>query len=46
MDFFETHEQGPLNLQWLVLRIGGAEFLHCWTADSIWLERVESLISK
>ena len=25
---------------------GGADFLHCWVANSIWLERVESLITK
>ena len=35
-----------LNSQWLVLRIGGADFLHCLVADSIWLERAESLITK
>ena len=39
------HEQVPLNLQCLVLRIGGADFLHCWLADSIWLECAESLIA-
>ena len=32
----------PLNSHWLVLRIGGADFLHCWTANSIWLERTDS----
>ena len=37
-----VHEQAPLNLQWLVLRIGGTDFLHCWDADSIWLEYVLS----
>ena len=36
----------PLNSQWLVLRIGGVDFLHCWVANSIWLERAESLITK
>ena len=36
----------PLNSQWLVLRIGGADFLHCWVTDSISLERAESLITK
>ena len=41
-----AHEQAPLNLQWLVLRIGGTDFLHCWVANSIWLERAESLITK
>ena len=35
----------PLNSHWLVLRIGGANFLHCWAANSIWLERAESLIT-
>ena len=39
-----VHEQVPLNSQWLVLRIGGADFLHYWVANSIWLERAESLI--
>ena len=24
-----AHERAPLNSQWLVLRIGGADFLHC-----------------
>ena len=38
-----AHEQAPLNSQWLVLRIGGADFLHCWVTDSISLERAESL---
>ena len=28
----------------LVLRIGGADFLHCWVANSIWLERAELLL--
>ena len=32
------------NLQWLVLRIGGTDFFHCWIADSVWLACVESLI--
>ena len=27
-------EQAPLNSQWLVLRIIGADFLHCWVTDS------------
>ena len=30
-----AHKQAPLNSQWLVLRIGGADFLHFWLADSI-----------
>ena len=34
-----------LNLHWLVLRIGGTDFLHCWATDSIRLECAESLIS-
>ena len=29
-----VHERVPLNSQWLVLRIGGTNFLHCWVADS------------
>ena len=41
-----AHERSPLNLQWLVLRIGGADFLHCLVANSIWLEPAESLITK
>ena len=41
-----AHERSPLNSQWLVLRIGDADFLHCWVANSIWLERAESLITK
>ena len=46
--FFQAwvHERAPLNSQWLVLGIGGADFLHCWVANSIWLERAESLITK
>ena len=38
-----AHERVPLNSQWLVLKIGGTNFLHCWVADSIWLERAECL---
>ena len=41
-----TYEWAPLNSQWLVFRIGGAILLHCWVANSIWLERAESLITK
>ena len=41
-----AHEWVPLDSQWLVLRIGGADFLHCWVANSIWLEHAESLITK
>ena len=41
-----AHERAPLNSQWLVLRIGGADFLHSWVANSIWLESAESLITK
>ena len=41
-----AHKRTPLNSQWLVLRIAGADLLHCWVADSIWLERAESLIAK
>ena len=40
------HEQAPLNSQWLVLRIGSADLLHCWVVDPIWLERAESLMTK
>ena len=32
----------PLNLQWLVHRIGDADF---WVADSIWLECAGSLMA-
>ena len=41
-----AHERASLNSQWLILRIGGADFLHCWLVDSVWLERAESLITK
>ena len=41
-----AHERASLNSQWLVLRIGGADFLHCWVVDSVWLERAESLVTK
>ena len=41
-----AHERAPLNSQWLVLRIDGADFLHSWVADSLLLERAESLITK
>ena len=41
-----AHERAQLNSQWLVLRIGGADFHHCWVADSIRLERGELLITK
>ena len=41
-----VQERVPLNLQWLVFRIGGADFLHCWVVDSIWLGCAESLITK
>ena len=27
-------------------KIGGANFLHCWATDSIWLKHAESLITK
>ena len=35
-----AHERVPLNSQWPVLRISGAD------TDSTWLERAESLITK
>ena len=41
-----VHKRMPLNSQWLVLRIGGTDFLHFWVADSVWLERAKSLITK
>ena len=41
-----VHKRAPINSQWLVLRIGDADFLHCWVANSIWLELAESLIIK
>ena len=31
-----VHKRAPLNSQWLVLRIGGTDFLHCWASDSIY----------
>ena len=40
-----AHKWMPLNLQWLVLRIGGANLHQCCVADSIWLECAESLIT-
>ena len=30
-----AHEWVLLNSQWVVLRISGADFLHCWVTDSI-----------
>ena len=41
-----AHKWMPLNSQWMVLRIGCADFFHCWVADSVWLESAESLITK
>ena len=41
-----AHERVSLNSQWLVLRIGGTNSLHCWVVDSVWLECAESLITK
>ena len=41
-----VHERVPLNLQWLALKIGGTDFLHCWVANSMCLEHAESLITK
>ena len=41
-----VHKQAPLDSQWQVLRIGGADFLHCWVANSIWLEHAEPLTTK
>ena len=32
-----VHERVPLNSQWLVLRIGGTNLLHCWVTDSIYI---------
>ena len=32
-----THKRVPLNLQWLVLRIDGTDFLHCCVTDSLHL---------
>ena len=26
--------------------VRGTDFFHCWVADSIWLDRAESLITK
>ena len=37
--------KGAISSRWLVLRIGGADFLRCWVTDSIWLERAELLIT-
>ena len=41
-----AHKRTPLHTHWLVLRIGGTDLLHCWVANSTWLERAESLITK
>ena len=41
-----VHAWAPLNSQWLVLGIGGANFLQYWVADSIWFERAELLLTK
>ena len=30
-----AHERAPYNSQWLVLRIGGADYLHCRVTNSI-----------
>ena len=30
-----VHERAPLNLQWPVLKNGGANFHHCWFVDSM-----------
>ena len=40
-----AHERVPLNLQWLVFRIGGTDFLHCWVTNFIWLECAKFLIT-
>ena len=46
VNWCQGDERAPLNLQWLVLRIGGTNFLHCWLVDFVWLECAESLITK
>ena len=38
-----AHEQVPQNSQWLVLKVGGANFLHYQVTDSIQLEHPECL---
>ena len=35
-----------LTMAGMVLRISGADLLHCWVANSIWLKHTESLITK
>ena len=30
-----AHKQASLNMQWLILWIGDANFYHCWFVDSI-----------
>ena len=35
-----------MDAHWLVLRIGGADFPHCWVANSIRLECAGSFITK
>ena len=45
--FFECgHMNGSHWAQWLVLGIGGADSLHCWATDSIWLKCTKSLMTK
>ena len=34
-----AHKKVPFNSHWLVLRIGGTDFLHCWVTDSIYVVR-------
>ena len=30
-----VHKRAPFSSHWLVLRIGCADFLHCWVTDSV-----------
>ena len=38
-----VHKWASIKLQWLVLRIGGTDFLHCWVVDSILLEHADNV---
>ena len=34
-----AHKRMPLNLQWSVVKNGGADFHHCWFNDSMYVVR-------
>ena len=41
-----AHERAPLNSHWLVLKNGGTDLHDCWFVDSIYKERIRSIITK